>query len=140
MAAWHRRTVGDRLMPGTEVPARRRAEQCLRNRLGFRQHGRRLSGVRCDGKFEVVGVIEVDKVQSAFLSILRSGQKLSKIVDVRAKLIDCDGAATLVFYVPEAHRRDKPVYLNGDLRKSFVRRETGLPFTGRLLGDCCGTS
>ena len=93
-----------------------------------------------DGKFEVVGVIEVDKVQSAFLSILRSGQKLSKIVDVRAKLIDCDGAATLVFYVPEAHRRDKPVYLNGDLRKSFVRRETGLPFTGRLLGDCCGTS
>src|ERR1017187_585834 len=75
-----------------------------------------------DGTFEVVGVLEVDKVQSAFLNTLRSGQKLSKIVDVNEKLIDCDGAAALVFYVPEVHRRDKPVFLNGDLRKSFVRR------------------
>lgn len=77
---------------------------------------------RTDGTFEVVGVVEVDKVQSAFLNTLRSGQKLSKIVDVNEKLIDCDGAAALVFYVPEVHRRDKPVFLNGDLRKSFVRR------------------
>jgi ATP-dependent DNA helicase RecG len=75
-----------------------------------------------DGTFEVVGVVEVDKVQSAFLNTIRSGQKLSKIVDVNEKLIDCDGAAALVFYVPEVHRRDKPVFLNGDLRKSFVRR------------------
>jgi ATP-dependent DNA helicase RecG len=75
-----------------------------------------------DGTFEVAGVVEVDKVQSAFLNTLRSGQKLSKIVDVNEMLIDCDGAAALVFYVPEVHRRDKPVFLNGDLRKSFVRR------------------
>ena len=80
-------------------------------------------GVReADGKFNVVGVLEVDKVQSAFLNTIRSGQKLSKIVDVSEKLIDCDGASALVFYVPEVHRRDKPVFLNGDLRKSFVRR------------------
>jgi ATP-dependent DNA helicase RecG len=75
-----------------------------------------------NGTFEVVGVIEVDKVQSGFLNTLRSGQKLSKIIDVREKLIDCDGANSLVFYIPEAHRRDKPIFLNGDLRKSFVRR------------------
>jgi ATP-dependent DNA helicase RecG len=74
------------------------------------------------GTFEVVGVIEVDKVQSAFLNTIRSGQKLSKIIDVNEKLIDCDGASALVFYVPEAPRRDKPIFLNGDLRKSFVRR------------------
>jgi ATP-dependent DNA helicase RecG len=75
-----------------------------------------------DDTFEVVGVVEVEKVQSAFLNTIRSGQKLSKIIDVTEKLVDCDGARTLVFYIPEAHRRDKPIFLNGDLRKSFVRR------------------
>ena len=75
-----------------------------------------------NGSFDVIGVVEVDKVQSAFLNTIRSGQKLSKIVDLKENLIDCDGAAALVFYVPEVHRRDKPVFLNGDLRKSFVRR------------------
>jgi ATP-dependent DNA helicase RecG len=85
--------------------------------------GHLVFGVKeADGTFEVVGVVEVDKVQSAFLNTIRSGQKLSKIVEVNEKLIDCDGAAALVFYVPEVHRRDKPIFLNGDLRKSFVRR------------------
>jgi len=80
-------------------------------------------GVKEDGGvFEVVGVIEVEKVQSAFLSTLHSGEKLSTIVDVTEKLIDCDGSNALVFYVPEVHRRDKPVYLNGDIKRSFVRR------------------
>jgi ATP-dependent DNA helicase RecG len=85
--------------------------------------GHLVFGVKeADGTFEVVGVVEVDKVQSAFLNTIRSGQKLSKIVDVTEKLVDCDGATALVFYVPEVHRREKPVFLNGDLRKSFVRR------------------
>ena len=80
-------------------------------------------GVReSDDAFEVVGVIEVDKVQSAFLNTIRSGQKLSKIIDVTESLVHCDGNNALVFYIPEAHRRDKPIFLNGDLRKAFVRR------------------
>ena len=33
-----------------------------------------------------------------------------------------DGATLLIFYIPEAHRSEKPVYLNGDIRRSFVRK------------------
>jgi ATP-dependent DNA helicase RecG len=80
-------------------------------------------GVReANGTFEVVGVIEVDKVQSAFLNTIRSGQKLSKIIEVNEKLVDCDGAIALVFHIPEVHRRDKPIHLNGDLQRSYIRR------------------
>ena len=37
-------------------------------------------GVRDDaGGFEIVGVLDVDKVQNDFLSVLRSGQKLNRV-------------------------------------------------------------
>src|SRR6516225_2278660 len=74
------------------------------------------------GHFEVAGVLEVDKVQNDFLSVLRSGQKLNRIVVAKGKLIEEDGRTLLVFHIPEARRQEKPIYLNGDIRKSFVRR------------------
>ena len=77
------------------------------------------------GGFEIVGVMEVDKVQNDFLSVLRSGQKLNRVVAVKERLIEEDGKALLVFHIPEARRRDKPVYLGGDIRKSFIRRGAG---------------
>jgi len=33
-----------------------------------------------------------------------------------------EGSELLIFYVPEASRAIKPVYLNGDIRRSFVRK------------------
>ncbi len=78
-----------------------------------------------DDGFEVVGVLEVDKVQNDFLSVLRTGQKLNRVIASRESLLDCDGRAVLVFYIPEASRADKPVYLNNDIRKSFIRRGGG---------------
>ena len=74
------------------------------------------------GSFEIVGVLEVDKVQNDFLSALRSGQKLNRVVAAKERLIEEDGKALLVFHIPEAHRQDKPVYLGGDIRESFIRR------------------
>lgn len=77
------------------------------------------------GKPEVVGVPDVDKVQNDFLSTLRSGQKLNRIVTVEARLIEEEGKAVLAFHIPQARRQDKPVYLDGDIRKSFIRRGAG---------------
>ena len=81
--------------------------------FGVRDHG---------GAFEVVGVVEVDKVQGEFLSTLRSGGKVSRTVGVAENLVETDGKTLLVFHVPESPRHEKPVYLDGDLRRSFIRR------------------
>jgi ATP-dependent DNA helicase RecG len=84
--------------------------------------GHLVFGVRKDGDdFEVVGVLDVDKVQNDFLSALRQTDKISVILDVQEDLHQHNGADLLVFYVPEVHRSGKPVYLNGDIRRSFVR-------------------
>ena len=75
--------------------------------------------------FEIVGVLDVDKVQNDFLSVLRSGQKLNRIIAVDERLIEDDGKTLLVFRIPEVRRQDKPVYLGGDIRRSFIRRGAG---------------
>ena len=77
------------------------------------------------GGFEIVGVLEVDKVQNDFLGALRSGQKLNRVIAANERLIEEDGKALLVFHIPEARRQDKPVYLNNDIRRSFLRRGAG---------------
>ena len=77
------------------------------------------------GGFEIVGVLEVDKVQNDFLSVLRAGQKLNRVIAVNERLIEEEGKALLVFQIPEARRQEKPIYLKGDIRKSFIRRGAG---------------
>ena len=77
------------------------------------------------GKPEVIGVLDVDKLQNDFLSRLRSGQKLKRVVSVEARIIEEEGKTLLAFHVPEARRQDKPVYLDGDIRRSFIRRGAG---------------
>ena len=73
-------------------------------------------------KPEVVGVLDVDKVQNDFLSRLCSGQNLNRVVSVEARIIEEEGKTLLAFLVPEARRQDKPVYLDRDIRRSFIRR------------------
>ncbi len=85
--------------------------------------GHLVFGVRQAGEdFEVVGVLSVDKVQGDFLTPLRQRDKISSILDIRAELHRQGDAVLLVFHVPEASREDKPVYLNGDIRRSFIRK------------------
>ena len=75
-----------------------------------------------DGEIEVVGVDRVDKVQNEFLSTIRSGQKLNRAIEADANVIEVDGKTLLAFFIPESSRSQKPVYLNGNPRRSFVRR------------------
>jgi len=75
-----------------------------------------------DGSYEIIGVIEVDRVQNAFLSTLRSCQKLNRPIVAKEYLLREDDKALLIFYIPEARRQEKPVYLNGDIKRSFIRR------------------
>ena len=77
------------------------------------------------GSLEIVGVLEVDKVQNDFLGTLRSGQKLSRVIAAEEQLFEVDGKALLVFHIREARRQDKPIYLNNDIRRSFLRRGAG---------------
>lgn len=73
-------------------------------------------------EFEILGVADVDKMQNEFLNTLRTAGKLSVPVRVREDLVEPPEGPVLVFYVSEATRHEKPVYLDGDPRKSFIRR------------------
>ena len=84
--------------------------------------GHLVFGVRKTGQdFKVVGVLDVDKVQSDFLTTLRDRDKLSVIVDVHEELQKYGESDLLIFFVPEVHRSEKPVFLNGDIRRSYIR-------------------
>ena len=84
--------------------------------------GHLVFGVRqSEQDVQIVGVLDVDKVQSDFLTTLRQPDKVSVMLDVQEALHKYRGADLLIFHVPEARRSDKPVYLNGDIRRAFVR-------------------
>lgn len=75
-----------------------------------------------EGQLEITGVDEPDKVQNDFLTVLRSGQRLNRVVAVAAHRFEIEGKHVFVFQVPEASRADKPIYIKGDLRESYIRR------------------
>jgi len=78
--------------------------------------GHLVFGIKKDGSdFEVVGVIDVDKVQNDFLTSLRQKEKISSIIEVQEGIELISGKDLLLFYIPEANRSEKPVYLNGDI-------------------------
>jgi hypothetical protein len=106
--------------------------------------GRLLFGVgeTTDG-FEIVGVKNVDRVQNDFLSALKADNKVNHDVPVTSELITIDGKTVLVFSIEESSRQNKPVYLNGDIRRTFIRRGGGdqrcsMPEIERFLRDATG--
>lgn len=76
-------------------------------------------------RMEITGVEEPDKVQNDFLAALRGGQKLNRVVKVEACRFEIDDKHVFAFYVPEMARAEKPLYLKGDPRQSYVRRGAG---------------
>ncbi|MGI6639090.1 MAG: Fic family protein [Desulfobulbus sp.] len=76
------------------------------------------------GRLEVTGIepAAFDQMQNAFLTTLRSGQKLNYLIDAQPHVYELEGKRILAFYIPEAHRYHKPIYLNGNLRESYLRR------------------
>lgn len=77
-----------------------------------------------DGQLKVTGIDPkaFDRVQDAFLTTLRSGQKLNQIIEAQPHVHELDGKRILAFFIPETGRYQKPVYLNGNPRESFLRR------------------
>ena len=53
-------------------------------------------------QLEIVGVEEVDRIQNNFLSTLRSGQKLNRIIQVQEQKYEVEGKHLLAFYIPES--------------------------------------
>lgn len=93
-----------------------------------------------DGRWDITGVEDVDKVQNDFISALRADNKVNHDVAVEASLLQMENKDLLVFHVAEASRQNKPVYLNGDIRRSFFRRggcdqRCTMPEIERLLRD-----
>lgn len=87
--------------------------------------GHLVFGVKKDGaNFEVVGVIDVDKVQNDFLTTLRQKEKINQMIDVKENLYTIDTNDLLVFYIPESSRNQKPVYLNNTIKNSYLRKGT----------------
>ena len=78
-----------------------------------------------DERFEVSGVAEPDKLQNDFLSVLHAGDKVCHDVDVTENRYECDGKVVLAFHIAENPRTRKPVYLDGDIRRTFLRKGGG---------------
>ncbi len=81
--------------------------------FGVRQH---------DGQFEVKGVTEPDKVQGDFLGQVRDKNKISVFLPITGQPHNLNESMVLVFYVPEAQRNEKPVYIDGNPKKAYIRR------------------
>ncbi len=80
-------------------------------------------GVKKNGsEYIPSGVIAFDKVQNDFLSALKGGMKLNHQIDVTEDMKVIGEKRILIFHIPEADRVKKPIYLNGDIRQSHVRR------------------
>ena len=74
--------------------------------------GHLVFGIKKDGsEFEIVGVIDVDKVQNDFITTLRQKDKISQIIEVEEHLHQIDSKDLLIFYIPEVSRDKNPVFL-----------------------------
>ena len=77
-----------------------------------------------NGQLQVNGVDgdAFDRVQNDFLSALRSSQKLNQVISAEPHVYELDGKRILAFHIPELSRHQKPVYLKGDPRETYIRR------------------
>ncbi len=75
--------------------------------------------------FNVSGVLKVDKIQNDFLSVLHADRKINHDVQVTEQRMDVDGKTVLAFHIAENPRTRKPVYLDGDIRRTFLRKGSG---------------
>jgi len=70
----------------------------------------------------ITGVNKVDDVQNAFIGLMKDTNKFNCIIRFNEELIELDGKQILVFYIEEAQRHEKPIYLNGDMKQTYLRK------------------
>lgn len=92
--------------------------------------GHLVFGVKqANGAFTVTGVTNADEVQNTFLGQVRESSKVSVILPIDAQKHDLPEGIVLAFYIPEATRQQKPVYIDGKPRSSrqrYVLTEAGI--------------
>ena len=76
-------------------------------------------------EFKVNGVERPDKVQNDFLSVLHADKKINHDVQIEEQRVITDNSTILAFYISENSRSRKPVYLDGDIRRTFIRKGGG---------------
>lgn len=75
-----------------------------------------------NGTFTVTGVTDADQMQNTFLGQVRDTNKVSVLLPVEPKKHDLPEGIVLAFYIPEASRQQKPVYIDGNPKKAYIRR------------------
>lgn len=75
-----------------------------------------------NGTFTVTGVTDADQVQNTFLGQIRDTNKVSVFLPVEPRKHDLPEGIVLAFYIPEAPRQQKPVYIDGNPKKAYIRR------------------
>ena len=61
-------------------------------------------------------------MQNDFLGQVRDHNKISVLLPIEGTLHNLDEGTVIAFYVPEAGRNEKPVFLDRNPRKAFIRR------------------
>jgi ATP-dependent DNA helicase RecG len=85
--------------------------------------GHLVFGVRqANGVFTITGVTDADQVQNTFLGQVRDINKISVFLPIDGTVHNLPEGTVLAFYIPEAARQQKPVYLDGNPKKAHVRR------------------
>lgn len=85
--------------------------------------GHLVFGVKqANGTFTVTGVTDADKIQNDFLGQVRDSNKVSVFLPIGGTVHDLADGTVLAFYIPEAERHQKPVYLDGNPKKAHIRR------------------
>ncbi|SDX67294.1 RNA-binding domain-containing protein [Roseicitreum antarcticum] len=77
------------------------------------------------GNLTITGVLDVDKVQNDFLGQTRNDQKISVSLPIAESLHSFPEGEVICFFVPEASTKEKPVYLDQNPKKTYVRKGGG---------------
>lgn len=78
-----------------------------------------------NGALTITGVTDADKLQNDFLGQTRDAQKISVLLPVSGFVHKMPEGTVICFHIPEASRGDKPVYLDRNPKKAYVRRGGG---------------
>jgi ATP-dependent DNA helicase RecG len=77
-----------------------------------------------DGKFQISGVQNVEKIQNDFISTLR-GEKFNIPLSTKGHIFDFDGKKVLLFKIHAMTVSCKPIYYGGDIRNTYTRQGSG---------------
>lgn len=85
--------------------------------------GHLVFGVKqANGAFTITGVTDADKIQNDFLGQVRDANKISVFLPIDGTVHELAEGTVLAFYIPEATRQQKPIYLDGNPKKAHIRR------------------